>query len=79
MTNGNIPISELTIERKQGDLFHGHATINSRKVIFCYDHKLDKMQATSLLHWEANLYMSNPPRNWMYLVCGSIAHAIKNS
>jgi len=78
MTNGNIPISELTIERKQGVLLYGHATVNGQKVSFYYNPQLDKFQATTLLNSEADLYMSNPPRNWMYLVCGSIAHSIKN-
>ncbi len=78
MNNGNIPISNLIIERKQGILLCGHATVNGQKVSFYYNPKLDKMQATTLLNSEADLYMDKPPRNWMYLVCGSIAHAIKN-
>ncbi len=78
MTNGNIAVSNLITERK-GQLLKGQASVNGVNVLFYYDPKADRFTATSLLHSESNLYMDNPPKNWMYLVCGSIAHVIKNN
>lgn len=79
MTNGNIKITGLQIVERKGQLLKGQATVNGVTVLFYYHPKTDKFAATSLLHSEADLYMANPPKNWMYLVCGSIAHSIKNN
>lgn len=79
MTNGNMAISNLQILESRGLLLKGQALVNGVAVLFYYNPKADKFTASSLLHSEAELYMTNPPKNWMYLVCGSIAHLIKDT
>ena len=79
MTNGNIHISDLQILERKGQLLKGEAKVNGVTVHFYYHPKTDKFTASSLLHSEADLYMQNPPKNWMYLICGSIANSIKHS
>ena len=79
MTNGNIPITSLQIVEKKGQLLKGECKVNGVTVLFYYHPKSDSFTAASLLDSEADLYMTNPPQNWKYLICGSIAHEIKNS
>lgn len=75
----NISVSNLRIIEKKGQLLKGVANVNNTDVTFYYHPASDKMTATTLLNSEAELYMANPPHNWQYLICGSIAHHIKKS
>jgi hypothetical protein len=77
MTNGNQYVTDLTIEKRGKYLTHGTAKVNGQLVFFAYNHVSDKMHSSSLLVSDAALFGLSDCRNWMYLVCSSIAHAIK--
>ena len=82
MNNGNQNISELRTE-VIGQLLKGTCKVNGVSVSFYYHPKSDKFTATSLLNEDYDLFKCNgndlQARNWKYLICGSIADAIKKS
>lgn len=80
MTNGNQHVTSVTIEETKGILYKGEAVVNNNKVYFYYNFKEDKFQASSLSNEDYRKFgFAGNIKNWKYLVCGSIAHSIKNN
>jgi hypothetical protein len=79
MTNGNQDVTSVIIEEKTKHLYKGKAIVNNCIVYFYYDFKNDRFHSSSLLDSEIHKFGLNGIHNWKYLICGSIAHCIKNN
>lgn len=81
MTNGNQIVTELQTE-KVGKLLKGSCRVNGVWVPFYYSPIEDKFASASLRdedYWKFAAGGNLNQRNWKYLICGSIAHTIKNN